>query len=237
MKVGIIAAGKGERLARGGIAVPKPLVVVDGQPLIARIITAAARLGATSSACIVNAETPDTAHYLRSRNWPLPLELIVQTTPSSMESLFCLEPLLSVDEEPFLLCTVDAVFGFSIIADFVRQARQVTAAHGVLALTDYIDDEKPLWAAVDNQHKITAMGQAAEGSRYVTAGFYYFAPTVFSEIATARAHKLNALRQFLGLLLEKGYGLYGVPVPKTLDVDYPEDIAKADAYLKEIEDP
>ena len=236
MKVGIIAAGKGERLAQGGIATPKPLVVVDGTPLIARIINAAARLGATSIACIVNNETPETAHYLRSTTWPLPLDLVVRTTPSSMESLFCLAPLLSVNTEPFLLFTVDAVFGYSIVENFVQQARQVSDAHGALALTDHIDDEKPLWTAVDEHLKITAMGPAAAGSRYVTAGFYYFTPTVFAEVAAARALRLNALRQFLGLLLDKGYGLYGVPVPKTLDVDYPEDIAKAEAYLKEIRD-
>lgn len=237
MKAGIIAAGKGERLAQGGIAVPKPLVKLNGQPLIARVINAAAHLGATSIACIVNAENPDTAHYLRTETWSVPLELVVRTTPSSMESLFCLAPLLSANDEPFLLFTVDAVFGFSIVADFLRRASQVTQAQGVLALTDHIDDEKPLWTAVDDQYQITAMGEIAEGSRYITAGFYYFAPIVFAEVATARAQKLGALRQFLGLLLQKGYGLYGVPVPKTLDVDYPEDIAKAEAYLKEIESP
>jgi NDP-sugar pyrophosphorylase family protein len=68
----------------------------------------------------------------------------------------------------------------------------------------------------------------------VTAGFYYFAPDIFAEIDSARKRKLNALRQFLGHLMDAGYLMYGVPVPKTIDVDYPEDIVKAEAYLKEI---
>lgn len=234
MKVGVIAAGKGERLARGGILTPKPLVAIGGQPLIARVIRTAARLQAKSIACIVNDQSPVVADFLQSRSWPLALDLIVETTPSSMESLFCLAPKL--EDEPFLLFTVDAVFGFAIVENFVHRARQFENVHGVLALTDYVDDEKPLWVRMDDNGRLTAMGEAAKGSRYVTAGFYYFAPSIFSEIATARALKLTALRQFLGLLLDKGYALYGVPVAKTIDVDYPEDIAKAETYLKEIDE-
>jgi len=84
MKVGIIAAGKGERLTRGGITTPKPLLPVAGRPLIARIIDASAKLKAESVACIVNDLNPTVAGYLRSTPWPLPVELVVKTTPSSM---------------------------------------------------------------------------------------------------------------------------------------------------------
>jgi len=44
---------------------------------------------------------------------------------------------------------------------------------------------------------------------------------------------LTAFRQFLGLLVESGYRVYGIPVSKTVDVDYPEDIRKAEAFLEE----
>ena len=67
----------------------------------------------------------------------------------------------------------------------------------------------------------------------MTAGFYYFNPDIFEIIKVARAKRLKALRQFLGLLLERDYFLYGVPVSKTVDVDRPEDIEKAEKYLEE----
>jgi NDP-sugar pyrophosphorylase family protein len=105
---------------------------------------------------------------------------------------------------------------------------------GALALTGFIDDEKPLWAALDGSGRVTALGDAARGSPFITAGFYYFSPDIFDEIAAARRKKLNALRQFLSHLIDEGYRIHGVPVPKTIDVDYPEDIEKAEAYLKEI---
>jgi len=232
MKMGIIAAGKGDRLALGGVPTPKPLIPVGGRPLIARIIEAGAKLKVDSIACIVNDLTPAVASFLRSAPWPVPLEIVVKTTPSSMESLFCLAPLLS--DAPFLLFTVDVILGQQTVEDFLQNARTLTDSKGVLALTRFVDDEKPLWAAVNSSNRIIALGDAARGSQFVTAGFYYFAPDIFAEIASARRKKLGALRQFLGHLIDEDYLIYGIPVPKTIDVDYPEDIAKAEAYLMEI---
>ncbi len=231
MKAGIIAAGLGERLKQGGILVPKPLVTIGGESLIARTIRAASQAGATSIACIVNDLNPDVAEYLRSRPWPVPLELIVKTTPSSMESLFSLAPLLS--DGPFLLFTVDAVFKLSLLGKFLERARR-RSGHAALAVTRFVDDEKPLWVKLDKSKRIVALGDEARPCRHVTAGFYYLRPEIFSMIDAARARRLGALRQFLGLLLENHLSLYGILVSKTVDVDTPEDIAKADQYLAEV---
>ena len=198
MKAGIIAAGLGERLAKGGITTPKPLVPIAGHPLISRIINTAVKLNASSIACIVNAENPAVARYLEESSWPLPLELIVRTTPNSMESLFSLAPLLS--DEPFILFTVDVVAGYRTMQSFLDRARAFGDGEGALALTDFIDDEKPLWVSMDAGNRIVAMGDAAKGSRYVTAGFYYFSPEIFNMVDAARAKHLSALRQFLGFL-------------------------------------
>ena len=234
MKVGIIAAGIGERLAKGGVQTPKPLVPLHGEPMIARLIRSAGHLRAESVACIVNDRAPSVAAYLRSQSWPLPLELVVKTTPNSMESLLTLAPLLK--NSPFLLLTVDAVFPFSLLEKLSTAGRAMAETGGsVLALTTNIDDEKPLWTKIDAQQRVTAIGEAAAGSTpYATAGFYWFDPSIFELAQKARAAKLPALRRFLALLLESGHPLYGLPVSETIDVDYPEDIAKAENYLLRI---
>jgi NDP-sugar pyrophosphorylase family protein len=67
----------------------------------------------------------------------------------------------------------------------------------------------------------------------VTAGFYYFKPDIFALIDDARVKGLRALRQFLVLLTESDFSLYGIPVLKTIDVDYPEDIKRAERFLRE----
>jgi NDP-sugar pyrophosphorylase family protein len=230
MKAAIIAAGLGERLAQA-VALPKPLVPINGEPMIARIIRAAARTGAASVACMVNDLSPAVEDYLRAGGWPAPLEIVVKTTPGSLESLFTLSPLLV--GEPFLLFTVDAVFPFAALEGFFGAARSMDQAYGVLALTSWMDDEKPLWVKTDRSHRIVAMGEAAGPCDYVTAGFYYLSPRIFSLMGRARQKKLTALRQFLVLLTETGYPIYGLPVSRTIDVDYPEDIEKAENLLRE----
>jgi len=235
MKAAIIAAGQGTRLTAGGVTTPKPLVAINGEPMIARVIRMAAKLGASSVACIVNDLTADVAQFLDNQAWPVPLETVVRTTPDSMESLFHLAPLLR--DEPFLMFTVDAIFEFSTVKAFLAQSKTLVQrfpnARGVLALTDFVDDEKPLWALTNADRQIIALGDAAKASPTITAGFYYFDPSIFEMVATARNRKLSALRQFLGLLIEKDFCLYGAMSAKTVDVDYPEDIAKAETFLGE----
>jgi NDP-sugar pyrophosphorylase family protein len=232
MKMGIIAAGVGERLARGGVSIPKPLVPICGKPLIARIIEAAAQIGVTSVACIVNDLNPTPAQYLQSGKWPVPIDLLVKTTPNSMESLFSLRPFL--EDSPFLVSTVDVVFGPDTLASFYKSTLQLKDAIGALALTRFIDDRTPLYVAIDDYGKITAIGEKAMGSELITAGFYAFHSEIFSLVEEARRRGLTALRQFLRLLVESGYPVYGILVSKTIDVDFPEDIEKAEAFLEEL---
>jgi NDP-sugar pyrophosphorylase family protein len=112
-----------------------------------------------------------------------------------MESLFALAPHLR--EDRFLLLTVDAIFGPSVLPDFLRTAAEYPDADGVLAVNDFIDDEKPLRVDLDRTARITAIGRDADKSPTITAGFYVLAPSIFAEIESAEGASLSALRQFL----------------------------------------
>jgi NDP-sugar pyrophosphorylase family protein len=229
MRAGIIAAGLGERLRDAGFTQPKALVPVAGRPLIDYALTAIRDAGVTEVACIVNEQSRGIEEHCR-RAWPgVRFEFIRRTTPSSMESLFTLSPLLGA--EPFVLLTVDAVFAPAALRAFVAAAMR-RDADGVLAVNNFVDDEKPLWVALGSDGEITAMGPLACNSGWVTAGFYVFDPLIFHEIPTARAQRFTALREFLGHLLASGYRLCGEPVPKTVDVDRPADIAVAEVFVR-----
>ncbi len=230
MKAGLIAAGQGERLRAGGLLLPKPLVPVAGRALIDYGLSAAAAAGVDQIACIVNEQSQGIEEHCRQQ-WPqLRFEFIRRTTPSSMESLFALAPLLR--SGPFVLLTADAVFAPAALSQFLASARAHRDAQGVLALSAFIDDEKPLWARIAENGRITALGPEAESSGLVTAGFYMFDPVIFAEIAAARAQGYTALRQFLGHLLARGYRLYGERMAKTVDVDRPRDLAVAEAFVR-----
>jgi len=116
-------------------------------------------------------------------------------------------------DEPFILFTVDVVAGLKTIEDFFRKAQALPDATGVLALTEHIDDEKPLWATVDDTNRITAMGEAAKGA-VRNCRLLLFHAGYFALVDTARSRKFGALRQFLGLLVEEGHALYACPSPR-----------------------
>ena len=228
MKAAIIAAGLGERLRDAGFKQPKPLVPVAGRPLIDYVLTAIGDAGLTEVACIVNEQSHSIEGHCR-RVWPgMRFEFVRRTTPSSMESLFTLSPALGAGR--FVLLTVDAVFAPTALREFLAAAAR-RAAHGVLAVNGFVDDEKPLWVALGSDGEISALGPHARASGLVTAGFYVFDALIFREIPAARAHRFTALREFLGHLVASGYRLYGEPVPKTVDVDRPADIAVAEAFV------
>lgn len=226
----IIAAGHGERLAAAGIPGPKPLVTVAGRALIDYVLAGAAAAGITRVACIINEQSRGVESHCRAR-WPaMEFTFVRRTTPSSMESLFALAPLLGPGR--FLLLTTDAVCSPEVIRSFVDGSRRWPDAAVCLALTAHVDDEKPLWVALDADGRVRAIGPAASGSGLVTAGFYVFDPVVFREIAPARHAGLTALRAFLAHLLAAGYPMVGQPVGTTVDVDRPEDLAVAEAFVR-----
>jgi len=229
MKAGIIAAGLGERLVAAGITQPKPLVPVAGRALIDYGLSAVEAAGVRAVACIVNEQSRGIEAHCRSAFPRLHFDFVRRTTPSSMESLFTLAPLLQ--DARFVLLTVDAVCAPAVLQGFLARAER-RAADVVLAVSDFVDDEKPLWVRLADDGRVEALGLPAQGSGLVTAGFYVFEPVIFREVTVARTRGFTALRQFLGHLLASGYRVDGERVPKTVDVDRPEDIAVAEAYVR-----
>jgi NDP-sugar pyrophosphorylase family protein len=229
VKAGIIAAGLGDRFRGAGITTPKPLIRVGGKTLIGRAIESAVAAGAEAVALIVNAEFPEVARYVREERWPVPIELTVRTTPNSMESFFALAP--SLGDSPFLLTTVDAITAKGTLAALAR-AGLAAGPTGTLAVTSFVDDEKPLWVRLDARAKIVALGAEGEGSGLVTSGAYFFFPDVYDHLAEARRQELAALRVFLGLLLKQGASLFGFQAGTSVDVDRPEDVAVAERFLE-----
>lgn len=228
MKAGIIAAGLGSRLAQGGVIVPKPLVRLLGETLVGRAIREAVQASARRVALIINPAFPEVVAHLREQSWPAPLDLLVRESPSSLESFLALKPYL--EDSPFLLLTVDAVMAPGALARFVERAGEAETA-GALGLTTFQDDEKPLYVELDGTGRIQAMGRGP--SPYITAGCYFFQPQVFQWETKARERNLQALREFLGMLAEEGFSLQGIDVGPTVDVDHPEDITRAEAFLRQ----
>ncbi|MEG1587678.1 MAG: NTP transferase domain-containing protein, partial [Bacteroidales bacterium] len=84
MNYAIIAAGEGSRLVKEGISSPKPLVSLNGEKMIDRLIRIFTANKAESIHIIVNEQMEEVYRHLQSQQWPVEVNVIVRSTPSSM---------------------------------------------------------------------------------------------------------------------------------------------------------
>ena len=90
----IIAAGRGERL-RGSTRddIPKPLVMLGGEPMLSRQARAMLAAGASSVVAMINSETARIAKEM-SLELPASMRLVVRDTANSMETMLALGEVL-----------------------------------------------------------------------------------------------------------------------------------------------
>jgi NDP-sugar pyrophosphorylase family protein len=229
MIAGIIAAGEGSRLRADGITAPKPLVPVGGVPIIERLLLSLHRCGISAAHCIINEESTVVREYVEGLRLPLSVSFLVKSTPSSMHSLFELSARLAGDPR-FLLTTVDSIFDEGDLRGLVAAAAADPAPDGFLAVTDFVDDENPLWVEASPGGRILSFSKAP-GAKWVTGGLYVLSGRVFDEIGPARRAGMERLRNFLSHLAGAGYDLRIFPFSRIVDVDRAGDIRQAERML------
>jgi hypothetical protein len=94
-----------------------------------------------------------------------------------------------------------------------------------------VADEKPLWATVDGDGRITRLGEGA--GPMVTAGFYLLSAAARAAIPPP---ELGRLRDYLGWLAER-QPLYAEVIDTVVDVDRPEDVALAETLAPKQPEP
>ena len=90
MKFAIIAAGEGSRLSQEGADKPKPLIELNGEAMIDRLVRIFVKNGAEEIDIIVNEIHPETKkHVLELKErLDVPVQVVCKTTPSSMHSFY-----------------------------------------------------------------------------------------------------------------------------------------------------
>lgn len=231
MKFAIISAGEGSRLSQEGVALPKPLVQLNGMAMIDRLVHIFAQNGAEQVVIIINNEVALTKEHVAAlkETAEVPLEVIVKTTPSSMHSFYELSRFLKDDK--FCLTTVDTIFREDEFAAFI-EAFKASGKDGMMAVTDYIDDEKPLYISTDEKLNITGFHDAVTPDcRYISGGIYCLTPKAIDTLEKCMEKGMSRMRNFQRQLVADGLQLEAYPFSKILDVDHASDIVKAEAFL------
>ena len=229
MKYGIIAAGEGSRLAQEGIGYPKPLVPLLGMPLIERLIRIFTRHNAQSISIIINESQPQTLALLNELGKQFPLNIVVRNTPSSMHSMHALAPYLRGDK--FCLTTVDTIFREEQFAAYI-EAFEKSSNDGLMAVTEFIDDEKPLYVSTGHDMRITGFHDTAPGDvRYISGGIYALDEASLDTLERCIVSGQSRMRNFQRNLISDGLRLDAYPLGKIIDIDHASDIAKAEEFL------
>ena len=241
MKFAIIAAGDGSRLAQEGITEPKPLVKVRGERLIDRLIRIFMGNNATEIVVICNEQMSDVASHLKMiqdkglNGLPVPLRFVVKLTPSSMHSFYELRNFLR--DDPFILTTVDTIFDESEFHDYVLsfQDKIAQGTDALMGVTDYIDDEKPLYVGVDNVMRINGYYDTPQAdSHFISAGIYGLTAPSLNILKACIEKGESRMRNFQRALVAASLRIEAYPLTKVFDIDHIEDIRKADEGVKNL---
>ena len=216
MHFAIIAAGQGSRLHEEGIALPKPLVQIGGKPLIGRLIDIFVSCGAESVSVIINEQAAEVGCYLESLSLPVPLHITRRTTPGSMHSLAAMDL---------------GRLGGKVMVTSVRPPQGLDA---MMAVTRYIDDEKPLYVITrpGTMEVIDFADAPVPGSElYASGGIYGLTPRALGILGDCLSEGVTRMRRYQRALVRQGLTVRAVEFSKIIDVDHAADIPKAARLL------
>lgn len=231
MTFAIIAAGEGSRLSQEGVALPKPLVHLNGTAMIDRLTHVFSQCGADKIVIIINDLHKITKEHmleLQAKS-QVPIEIIVKTTPSSMHSFFELSKL--IEDDKFCLTTVDTIFREDEFKVFIEEFKN-SDCDGYMAVTDFIDDEKPLYISTDNDMNITGFHDTiTPDCRFISGGIYCLTSPAIKTLNDCMEKGISRMRNYQRQLVADGLRLKAYPFSKILDVDHATDIEKAENFL------
>ena len=218
---GIIAAGIGSRLRADGYRVSKPMVPVAGRPLIDLALDRFRAAGIRRLTIIINDTSDDCRQWLSDHGGDFDLDVIVRSTPSSYASFQLVVDRLA--GAPAVITTIDAIMPVNDFLTFVKSATSLAKDAVVLGLTDYFDDEDPLWSTLDaTDGRILRLGGSV--GTHVTAGLYWLPAQRPAKSTTGFAR----LRDYLGWLVAEHRPVYGIVLPRVFDIDRARDIVAAE---------
>ena len=225
IRAGLIAAGTGTRFREAGFGKPKPMIEVAGSPLIGWAMLQFQYAGLDSITAIFNTSNCRACSDFLDSTFPeIKADIQCLDTASSFESF--LNVLSRAGGDHLLITTTDSIYRPGTLAGLLEFANTVPEDTMILGVTTFIDDEKPLYAAMDDTGRITDLGQ--NPAPHVTSGVYLMPPSTFR---MGQGRKFPALRKFLAFLLRNGVECRGFDMGKSVDVDRPEDIKEAEKFI------
>ena len=167
--------------------------------------------------------------HLKGLKLPVPFHLLVKSTPSSMHSFYELSRQFESDQ--LCLTTVDTIFREEEFSSYIRAFISNSELDGLMAVTDYIDDEKPLHVQTDDHMFIKAFLDQTETPQYVSGGIYCLRQPAIQILSHCIEQGMSRMRNYQRQLITEGLTIKAYPFSKIIDVDHADDIRKAEQFI------
>jgi hypothetical protein len=153
-------------------------------------------------------------------------------TPSSLHTMAL--GLAAVAPGPIFCTMVDTVMREP---DWTRLATTTRAqlASGIelsLAVTPYVDDERPLYVVRDGEDKVIDVSDTPVEPVAVTGGVYGLSDSARLAVREAIGRQTERLRHFLSYAARGALKVAAIAVPRIIDVDRARDVAAANEWLR-----
>lgn len=203
---------------------PKPLVRLNGESLLERMLRIiTSRSDAESITIITNANIPEIAAHTRAIKCAPSPKIIEAVTAGSAESLA-----IAAESKRCIGLTVDTLFSPARFSEYVDEFER-RQSDCLMAVTDYIDDEKPLYVKV-NDDRIVSFDDTAT-SPLVSAGIYGLSKKAVDVLVKCRDKGIADLREFQRYLIKEGVDARAHNIGKAIDIDRPEDAEVALKFI------
>lgn len=227
LRVGILGAGLGSRLQSRSKA--KPLAPIAGKTLLQHLVQRFETAGATEITCALRDELLTEEDKARLPRTPK-LSYLFVNTESSLHTLGALVDSMGTSRGPALFSMADTVLHPEDLRAFLRCVETLSEGECAVLATTFVDDEKPLWVQTDERGHATKF--SSERGSCVTSGMYALSPEAM-EIARENIQRgQHKMRNFLADLAERKIPVKTFVVSKTIDVDHPSDLDKAEEFLR-----
>jgi choline kinase len=228
----ILAAGNGSRLGSRASGVPKPLLTVAGEPLVAHALAHAHASGCREAIVVLGYEGARVRAAIEALPLPLRVRFVENPVPSTPNgvSLLAAAPLAA---SRFFLQMVDHVFGRPTLTRLIASPLEADEAGRVLV------DPAPGDLDLDDATKVRvsagrvrAIGKGVTPWDAIDAGCFVLTPAVFDAMREVEIGEAQTVSSGMRRLVARGaLGLADVGEVSWVDVDTPLDHAAAERLL------
>lgn len=170
----IIAAGQGSRIFLES-GEEKPMVSICGVPMIERLIRVLLSVEPGTVHVVTNPAMKETNALLRRLCEEEGLPVIFRPIVSD-NSFYSLDEAARGVGGRFVAFTVDSVFKTGDLRSFVERFKTLPAGEVLMGVTEYVDDESPLWYRLNGERtealECRKGGEGFGGTPVVSTGIY-----------------------------------------------------------------